>query len=94
MIKINIANDFSNTPGGRYISESEYSGEQFRDTILLPKYESAEIKYEKLEINFDGCGGFGTSVLEEVFGGMVRKLKKKRNTEKNSPCFFGRRDNT
>ena len=77
MIQINIAHDFSDTPGGRYISEGEYSGEQFRNNILLPKYEYAEQHNEKLEINFDGCWGFGTSFLEEAFGGLVRLLKKK-----------------
>lgn len=77
MIQINIAQDFSDTPGGRYITEGENSGEQFREKILLPKYELAEKQNKKLEINFDGCWGFGTSFLEEAFGGLVRKLKKK-----------------
>mgnify|MGYP002626780667 CR=1 FL=1 len=45
--------------------------------ILFPKYELAEKKNEKLEINFDGCWGFGTSFLEEAFGGLVRNHKKK-----------------
>ena len=77
MIQINIAHDFSDTPGGRYINEGEYSGQQFRDEILLPKYKYAEQHDEKIEINFDGCWGFGTSFLEEAFGGLVRILKKK-----------------
>lgn len=77
MIQINIAKDFSDTPGGRYISEGENSGEKFRDEILLPRYEYAEQHNEKLKINFDECWGFGTSFLEEAFGGLVRKLKKK-----------------
>lgn len=77
MIQINIAKDFSDTPGGRFISEGENSGEQFRDEILLPKYKYAEQHNEELEINFDGCWGFGTSFLEEAFGGLVRIIKKK-----------------
>lgn len=77
MVTINIAQDFSDTPGGRFINEGEYSGELFRDKILLPKYRDAEEKNERIEINFDGCWGFGTSFLEEAFGGLVRKLKKK-----------------
>ena len=77
MIQINIARDFSDAPGGRYINEGKYSGEQFREEILLPQYELAEKKNEKLEINFDGCWGFGTSFLEEAFGGLVRIYKKK-----------------
>lgn len=74
-MKINVRNDFSESPGGRYIYEGDYSGELFRDKILIPAYQKAENANEKLEINFDGCYGFGTSFLEEAFGGLVRKLK-------------------
>lgn len=72
MIKIKICNDFSNIPGGRYISEGDYSGELFRETILVQKYQEALKENTELEIDFDGCYGFGTSFLEEAFGGMVR----------------------
>lgn len=72
-----ICKDFSDAPGGRYIQEGEHSGEEFREKILLPKYEEAEKNNEILEINFDGCFGFGTSFLEEAFGGLVRNHKKK-----------------
>lgn len=77
MIKIKICEDFSDAPGGRYKKEGKNSGEQFREEILFPKYEQAEKENKKLEINFDGCFGFGTSFLEEAFGGLVRKYKKK-----------------
>lgn len=76
MISIIISSEFSDTPGGRYISESTFSGEEFREKILLPKYEEAIKKHEKLLIDFDGCFGFGTSFLEEAFGGMVREHSK------------------
>jgi hypothetical protein len=76
MIKINICSDFSDTPGGRLIREGAYSGEEFRDTLLISKYLEAEKQNDILEINFDGCYGFGTSFLEEAFGGMVRKHHK------------------
>ena len=42
MKTINIANDFSVFPGGRYRSDGEFSGEEFRDNILitaLQKYQ-------------------------------------------------------
>lgn len=72
MIRIKISDDFSEIPGGRYISEGKYSGEQFRETLLAQKYQEAKEKKTDLEIDFDGCYGFGTSFLEEAFGGMVR----------------------
>lgn len=77
MIQINICKDFSDTPGGRYKREGNFSGEEFRENILLPKYNYALESGEKLSINFDGCFGFGTSFLEEAFGGLVRVHKKK-----------------
>lgn len=78
MIKIKISDDFSKTPGGRYINEGEFSGEEFRDTILISKYKEAIDNNEKLLIDFDGCYGFPTSFLEETFGGIVRKVGNKK----------------
>lgn len=77
MITLNIKNDFSETPGGRTTKEGPFSGELFRDEYLLPKYEEAVNTNTKLQINFDDCFGFGTSFLEEAFGGLVRIYKKK-----------------
>lgn len=76
-MKISIATDFSRTPGARHASEGKYSGDEFRDNILYPKYCEAKEKNEKLVVNLDGCYGYATSFLEESFGGLVRKLKKK-----------------
>ena len=76
MIRIKLSKDFSDIPGGRYIAEGDYSGELFRESILLSKYEEAEQQNELLEIDFDGCFGIGTSFLEEAFGGLVRVHNK------------------
>ena len=37
MIIINICRDFTETPGARYKSEGEFSGEEFRDDLLKHK---------------------------------------------------------
>ena len=73
MIIINISKDFTDTPGARYISEGEYSGELFRETILIPKYEEAIKAKKQLKIEMDGGYGYATSFLEESFGGLARK---------------------
>ena len=73
MIVINIANDFTDTPGARYKSEGDYSGELFRETILIPKYLEAVTANEQLKIELDGGYGYATSFLEESFGGLARK---------------------
>ena len=77
MISINIRDDYTDTPGGRYKTEGEFSGEDFRDTILITKYKEAVETKQKLFIDFDGCFGFGTSFLEEAFGGLVREYDQK-----------------
>lgn len=72
MLLINISKDFSETPGARYIKEGDYSGEEFRNTLLEPKFKDALQKNEKLTINLDGGYGYPTSFLEEAFGGLSR----------------------
>lgn len=75
---INIPKDFTKSPGGRLISEGEYSGEEFRESILYPKYQEALQKNETLIVELDGGFGYGPSFLEEAFGGLARKTKDER----------------
>lgn len=75
MINIKVSDDFTKSPGGRYKEEGNYSGEEFRDLILFPKYCQAKKENDKLTIDLDGCYGFPTSFIEEAFGGLARKLK-------------------
>ena len=74
---IKVSTDFSETPGARYRSEGDYSGEEFRDKILEPKYLEAKEHSEKLLIDLDGGYGYPTSFLEEAFGGLSRKYGAK-----------------
>ena len=74
---IRICTDFSDAPGGRYKSEGEHSGQEFREDVLLPKLREAVKEDGVVLIDFDGCYGFGTSFLEEAFGGIVRESQKK-----------------
>lgn len=69
---INICRDFSETPGARYKNEGKYSGEEFRESLLIRKYREAREKNEKLIIELDGGYGYPTSFLEEAFGGLAR----------------------
>jgi hypothetical protein len=74
MITINIAKDYTKSPGGRFIQDGEHSGEDFRENHLLPKYNEAKSKKQKLIVNLDGGYGYPTSFLEEAFGGLAREL--------------------
>lgn len=83
-IKINISKDFSATPGPRYIKEGNFSGELFRKEILFDRVSEALEKDISFEINLDGTAGYGTSFLEESFGGLIRihKLSYEKIIEK------------
>lgn len=72
-MKIKIASEFTTAPGPRHISEGKYSGEQFRKELLLPKVREACNKNCQLTIDLDGTSGYGTSFLEESFGGLIRE---------------------
>ena len=71
---INIAKEFSRYPAGRYELDGNYNGEKFRSTFLVePLKQKAHVK-----IIFDGARGYGSSFLEEAFGGLIR-LKFSKN---------------
>lgn len=66
---LSIAQDFTRYPAGRFESDGPYSGENFRDNFLVPAMELGT----PVTIDLDGVRGFGSSFLEEAFGGLVRK---------------------
>lgn len=61
--------DFSKFPGPRYKKLGKFSGEEFRESVLIPAISDG---VDDLEINLDGVFGYGSSFLEEAFGGLVR----------------------
>lgn len=64
---IDIATDFTRYPGGRYRTDGNYSGERFRDEFLVPA-----LKTGRVVVKLDGTAGYGSSFLEEAFGGLAR----------------------
>lgn len=68
MIEIRIADDFSRVPAGRYRNDGPRSGEAFRRDHLAPALRDAD----KVVVRLDGVEGYGSSFLEEAFGGLVR----------------------
>lgn len=69
-MKIMNVTDFTEFPGPRYIRLGPNSGEEYRTKHLIPaiKEFGAEIC-----VNLDGTMGYGSSFLEEAFGGLVRE---------------------
>ncbi|KZZ41705.1 MAG: STAS-like domain-containing protein [Saccharospirillaceae bacterium] len=69
-MKINIADDFSPSPFGRHVSDGKFSGEAFRNDVLIEAFSSTQ---EEIHIYLDGVKrGFGSSFLEESFAGLLR----------------------
>ena len=64
-----IAKDFSEEPIGRYPEDSPDCGQNFRENLLAPSLRANDV----VIVNLDGTEGYGSSFLEEAFGGLVRK---------------------
>ena len=73
-LELNVAAEFSQTPGPRKRSEGEHSGEEFLDVLLRPSFVSAVEAGALLHVDLDGAAGFPTSFLEEAFGGLAREF--------------------
>ncbi|MEO8242957.1 MAG: STAS-like domain-containing protein [bacterium] len=69
---IKIATDFSAYPAGRDDNDGPFNGSRFRSDILVPRLKSAIASGRKLVVSLDGVRSFGSSFLEESFGGLVR----------------------
>lgn len=65
---ISIAKDFSRYPAGRFVEDGPAPGELCRTKVLVPAFA----KYEVVSVDLDGTLGYGSSFLEETFGGLVR----------------------
>ena len=87
-MKIKIATEFTTAPGPRHISEGKFSGEQFRKDILLPKVREAIDRQCVLTVDLDGTSGFGTSFLEESFGGLIREDNLRLRTLKSTMRYI------
>lgn len=68
MKSINIAKDFTRYPAGRFRTDGPYSGERFREDLLVPALKATDI----IEVELDGVAGYGSSFLDEAFGGLIR----------------------
>ena len=66
---------FTRYPGPRFKRLGKGSGEEFRDEYLWPAFEMDP----QIQVDLDGVRGYGSSFLEETFGGLIRKYKLKKN---------------
>jgi hypothetical protein len=68
-----VARDFSKTPGPRFIKQGNWSGEKFRKLL-----EDRLRRHGQIVVDLDGTRGYGSSFLDEAFGGLVRECVLKR----------------
>lgn len=66
--KVSIAKDFSRYPAGRTDSDGPYNGQKFRRKFLVEPLK----KGRQVTVVLDDASGYGSSFLEEAFGGLVR----------------------
>lgn len=71
-LRIVVREDFSRFPAGRFRTDGPYSGQRFREDLLAPRITSALAKKTHVRVVLDGTRGYGSSFLEEAFGGLVR----------------------
>jgi hypothetical protein len=65
---VDVGKDFTRYPAGRTSRDGPFSGERFRELCLRPLLDKREFFILKL----DSALGYGSSFLEEAFGGLVR----------------------
>lgn len=70
VVRINVAEQFTKLPGARYANLGPGSGEEFREKFLIEPLRQGK----SIVVCLDGVRGYGSSFLEEAFGGAVREL--------------------
>jgi hypothetical protein len=73
MRTLSVSKDFTRYPGPRYRKNGEFSGQQFREEKLIPELRGAIEAGDLLTVILDDVAGYGSSFLEEAFGGLVRE---------------------
>ena len=71
-IVFRVVTEFSRTPSARVAKEGKHPGEELR-SIITPKIRKALENNVNFIIDLDEVAGYGTSFLEEVFGGLIRE---------------------
>lgn len=66
--------EFSRYPAGRTDNDGPFSGARYRREVLVPALIKArQQKGERVRLLLDGARTYGSSFLEEAFGGLVRE---------------------
>ena len=77
-IYFKVSDQYTITPGGRYIKDGDFSGEKFREEYLMKLYSSMVKFKANLVINLDDTYSYAASFLHEAFGILARKTQDDR----------------
>ncbi len=72
-----IADEFTDTPGARSREDGEFSGQEFLEDFLLPRFEKAVEGQYILQIDLDRVWGYPSSFVSGSFG----KLSMEKGAE-------------
>lgn len=86
-MKYKVSEQFSKTPSARTEKEGKHPGVNLR-SALAPLIKKCIEDAEELTIELDGTHGYGTSFLEEVFGGLIREEHFRYEDLKNTLNFI------
>jgi hypothetical protein len=67
--------DFSTYPSGRDQRDGDFNGTKFRQDVLVPALRDALSRGSKVVVSLANVMSFGSSFLEEAFGGLIRNEK-------------------
>lgn len=73
-VQINVAKEFTKYPGGRHRVDGRHSGEEFRETFLIPRMGDDVL----LTIDFTGVFTVAPSFIDEAFGPLMERLGQQR----------------
>lgn len=68
-VQVFVSTDFSRYPSGRTPRDSRFSGQAFREKFLTKPLKEKKHVY----VYLDGVLGYGSSFLDEAFGGLRRR---------------------
>jgi hypothetical protein len=68
MFEVDVGIDFTRYPAGRDSDDGPFCGQIFREKFLQPHLD----KGEKVIVKLDTALDYGSSFLEEAFGGLIR----------------------
>lgn len=71
--KIIVWQDFTDNPGARYRKDGPFSGQEFLEDYLEPRFIKAKNENYKLEIDLDGVWGYPSSFISGSFGKLSLK---------------------